>query len=44
MGTRDNTVKDFQADFKAGLDGTLYTDTFGDVIWGCWLPYELLQR
>lgn len=33
VGTRDTTVKDFQADFKAGLDGTLYTDSFGDVIW-----------
>ncbi|MFH4593872.1 TonB-dependent receptor [Vibrio alginolyticus] len=33
VGTRDNNVKDFQADFKAGLDGTLYTDTLGDVIW-----------
>ncbi len=33
VGTRDNTVKDFQADFKAGLDGTLYTDSFGEVIW-----------
>ncbi|EGR0695709.1 TonB-dependent receptor [Vibrio parahaemolyticus] len=33
VGTRDTTVKDFQADFKAGLDGTLYTDSFGEVIW-----------
>ncbi|CAM3029868.1 TonB-dependent receptor [Vibrio mytili] len=33
VGTRDNSVTDFQADFKAGLDGTLYTDSFGDVIW-----------
>ncbi len=33
VGTRDTSVKDFQADFKAGLDGTLYTDNFGDVIW-----------
>ncbi|WP_256935905.1 TonB-dependent receptor plug domain-containing protein [Vibrio diabolicus] len=33
VGTRDNNVKDFQADFKAGLDGTLYTDSLGDVIW-----------
>ncbi|HAV1509183.1 TPA: TonB-dependent receptor plug domain-containing protein [Vibrio parahaemolyticus] len=33
VGTRDTTVKDFQADFKAGLDGTLYTDSFGEIIW-----------
>ncbi|MEF1200621.1 TonB-dependent receptor [Vibrio owensii] len=33
VGTRDNNVTDFQADLKAGLDGTLYTDSFGDVVW-----------
>ncbi|ENK5125344.1 TonB-dependent receptor [Vibrio parahaemolyticus] len=33
VGTRDNSVTDFQADLKAGLDGTLYTDSFGEVIW-----------
>ncbi|MGY0616867.1 TonB-dependent receptor plug domain-containing protein [Vibrio sp. FJH11] len=33
VGTRDNSVTDFQADFKAGLDGTLYTDAVGEVIW-----------
>ncbi len=33
VGTRDTTVKDFQADLKAGLDGSFYTDSFGEVIW-----------
>lgn len=33
VGTRDNNVTDFQADLRASLDGTLYTDTLGEVIW-----------
>ncbi|BCN22959.1 TonB-dependent receptor plug domain-containing protein [Vibrio alfacsensis] len=33
VGTRDTTVTDFQADMKAGLDGSFYTDGFGEVIW-----------
>lgn len=33
VGTRDTNVTDFQADMKAGLDGSFYTDGFGEVIW-----------
>ncbi|MGL0820567.1 TonB-dependent receptor plug domain-containing protein [Vibrio vulnificus] len=33
VGTRDTSVTDFQADLKFGLDGSLSTDTFGEVIW-----------
>lgn len=33
VGTRDTNVTDFQADIKAGLDGTFDTDTFGEMIW-----------
>ncbi|OOF11812.1 TonB-dependent receptor [Salinivibrio sp. PR5] len=33
VGTRDNTVTDFQADLNFALDGYFNTDTFGEVIW-----------
>ncbi|MGR5353049.1 TonB-dependent receptor [Vibrio campbellii] len=33
VGTRDTNVTDFQADLRASLDGTIYTDAIGDVIW-----------
>ncbi|NIY88384.1 TonB-dependent receptor plug domain-containing protein [Vibrio campbellii] len=33
VGTRDNSVTDFQTDIKLGLDGTSDTDLFGEVIW-----------
>lgn len=33
VGTRDTNVTDFQADFKAGLDGSFDTNSFGEVIW-----------
>ncbi len=39
VGTRDNNVTDFQADLRANLDGSLYTQSFGQMLWE--LGYQL---
>lgn len=39
VGTRDNSVTDFQADLRTNLDGSLYTQNFGQMVWE--LGYQL---